>query len=44
MQQENLKPQKNRDINDKRTDEIYQKNMIYDKESDVRYHISKIEE
>ena len=42
MQQENLRPQINIDINDKRTYEIYHTNMIDEKESDERYQISKI--
>ena len=41
MQQENLIPHRNIEINDKLTDERYQKNTIYDKESDERYQISK---
>ena len=44
MQQENFISQINIGINDKRTDEIYQKNTIDDKESDERDHISKIYE
>ena len=44
MQQENLRPQRNIEINDKRTDEIYQKNIIDDKESDERDQISKNDE
>ena len=31
MQQENLRPQRNMEINDKRIDERHQKNLIYDK-------------
>ena len=41
MQQENLRPQRNMDINHKLTDEINQKNIIDDKESDEIDHISK---
>ena len=44
MQQENLIAQRNIDINEKRTDERYQKNMIDNKESDERNQISKIDE
>ena len=44
MQQENIIPQRNIQINDKRTDERYQKNKIDDKESDERDQISKIDE
>ena len=36
MQLENLRPQRNIENNDKKSDEIYQKNMIYEKESDER--------
>ena len=41
MQQENLRPQRNIYVNDKLTDERYQKNMIDDKESDERDQIIK---
>ena len=44
MQQEHLRPQRNIEINDKRTDEGYQKNIIDDKEYDERYQISKNDE
>ena len=44
MQQDNMRPQRNIDINDKPTDEIYQKNKIDDKESDEKNQISKIDE
>ena len=44
MQQENLRPQRNIDINDKQTDERYQKTLIDDKESDGKYQISKNDE
>ena len=44
MQQENLRPQKNRQNNDKQTDEIYQKFLIDDKESDEIDQISKYNE
>ena len=44
MQQENFIPQINIGINDKRTDEIYQKNMNDYKQSDERYQISKNKE
>ena len=40
MQQNNLRPQRNIEINDKRTDERYQK-KIDDKEFDGKYQISK---
>ena len=36
MQQENMRPQRNIQINDKQTDEKYQKNKIDDKESDEK--------
>ena len=39
MQQENLRPRINIYNNDKQSDEIYQKNLIDDKESDKRYQI-----
>ena len=44
MQQENFRPQRNIYINERRTDEIYHKNMIDDKESDERDQISNIYE
>ena len=44
MQQENLRPQINIDINDKKTDQVYQKNLIDDKKSDEKYQISKNDE
>ena len=44
MQQENMRPQINIDINDKQNDEIYQKNKIDDKESEEKNQISKIDE
>ena len=44
MQQENMRPQRNIDINDRISDERYQKNKIDDKESDEKNHISKIDE
>ena len=44
MQRENLIPQRNIKNNDKKTDEIYQKNLIDDKESDELYQISKNDE
>ena len=44
MQQDNFIPQINIGINDKRTDEIYQKNMNDYKQSDERYQISKNKE
>ena len=40
MQHENLRPQRNIDINYKQTDERYHKNMIDDKEYNERYQIS----
>ena len=39
MQLENLRPQRNIENNDKQYDEIYQINLIDDKESDERYQI-----
>ena len=44
MQQQNFRPQRNIEINDKQTDEIYHKNMIDDKKSDERDQISKTDE
>ena len=44
MQQDNMIPQRNIEINDRRTGEIYQKNKIDDKESDEKNQISKIDE
>ena len=44
MQLENLRPQRNIDNNNKKSDEIYQINIIYDKESDERYQISENKE
>ena len=44
MKQNNLRPQRNIYINDKRTDERYKENLIYDKESDEKYQISKNDE
>ena len=44
MQQENLIHKKNMEINDTRTNERYQKNMIVDKGSDGIDQISKIGE
>ena len=44
MQQENLRPQINIDINDKGNDEKYQKNIIDHKEYDKRDQISKNDE
>ena len=44
MQRENLRPQKNIEKNYKQTDDIYQKILIDDKESDERYQISKNDE
>ena len=41
MQQQNLRPQKNKEKNDRQTDERYQENFIDYKESDERDHISK---
>ena len=41
MQLENLRPQINVENNDKQSDEMYQINMIDDKESDERDQISK---
>ena len=41
MQLENLRPQRNIENNDKQYDEIYQINMIDDKEYNERNHISK---
>ena len=43
MQQGNMRTQINIKINDKLTDEGYQKNKLDDKEFDERYHISKID-
>ena len=42
MQQENMRPQRNIDINDKLPDEKYQK-KIDDKKSDEKNQISKID-
>ena len=36
MQQENMRPQRNIEINDKIADEKYQNNKTYDKKSDDR--------
>ena len=44
MQIENLRPMRNIENNGKQTDEIYQKILIDDKESDERYQISKNDE
>ena len=44
VQQENLRPQRNIEINDKQTDERYQEIFIDDKESDEKDQISKNEE
>ena len=44
MQVENLRPQRNIDNNDKKSDEIYKINMIDDKESDERYEIGENKE
>ena len=44
MQKENLIPQINIENNDRKTDEIYQKNLIDDKESDEKSEISRIDE
>ena len=44
MQLENLKPMRNIETNDKQSDEICQKNLIDDKESDERNQISKFDE
>ena len=44
MQQENLRPQRNIENNYKQTDEIYQKKLIDEKESDERDQISKNDE
>ena len=44
IQQDNLRPQGNIDINDKQTDERYQKKLIDDKEYDEKYQISKKDE
>ena len=43
MQQENMIPQRNIDINDKLTDERYHKNKIYNKESGEKKQISKVD-
>ena len=43
MQQENMRPQRNIDINDKLPDEKYQK-KIDDKKSDEKNQISKFDE
>ena len=43
MQQENMRPQRNIEINNKIPDERYQKNKIDDKETDERNQISKID-
>ena len=42
MQQENMRPQKNIEINDKTPDEKYQNNKIDDKKYGKRYQISTI--
>ena len=44
MQQENMIPQRNIEINDKLTDERYHKNKIYNKESGEKNQISKVDE
>ena len=44
MQLENLRPQLNIENNVKKYDEIYQINVIDDKESDERYHIGENKE
>ena len=44
MQQDNMRPQRNIDINDKIPDEKYQKNKIDDKKSDERNQIREIDE
>ena len=44
MQQENMRPQKNIEINDKLPDEKYQNNKIDDKKYDERNQIVKIDE
>ena len=44
MQLENLKPQRNKENNEKKSDEIYQINMMDDKESDGRYQIGENKE
>ena len=44
MQLENLRPQRNIENNGKKSDEIYQINMIDDKESDERDKIGKNKE
>ena len=44
IQLENLRPMRNIENNDKKTDEIYQKILIGDKESDERDQISKSDE
>ena len=44
MQQENMIPQRNIDINDKLPDERYQKNKIYGRQSDEKNQIGKIDE
>ena len=44
MQLENLRPQINKANNDKQSDERYQINMIYGKESDERDQIGKNKE
>ena len=43
MQQENMIPQRNIEINDKLTDERYHKNKIYNKESGEKNQISKVD-
>ena len=44
MQEENMRPQRSIEINDKLTGERYQKNKLDDKESDEENQISKIDE
>ena len=44
MQREKLRPQKNIEINDKRTDERFQKKWINDKAYDEEDQISKNDE
>ena len=44
MQLEYLRPQRNIDNNDKKSDGIYQINIIDDKESDERDHIGENKE
>ena len=44
MQQENMRPQRNIEINDKLPDEKYQKKKIDDRKSDENNLIGKIDE